>query len=498
MTNLKLRNHLMHSIQRRIRPNFLLALVLCLGLYILTSGDLLRSYHTSVPPHPPDPDTEYLYELDEGIESLGAGAGEEELVSDKVPVINLPPGPQKIRRDGDTRGVILGLRTEGGIIESMQHFVELECIADLLGYRVVLPSVSNGVYSTLHCVGSSDYSLPVSTYFDINRLNVYLSSYSLPPLLNLTSALTRAPSSVLVVFFVYSDDVIVFPHSTAGSFARESLFPSEGPRNYVRDCSRYLVPVSSCVSKELLQLTGRDFQIERSICVDANLPITRKQFVSFLGLTGEQKTVVLVNWNGMKPLNAPGAKATFLDVKSHFTSRCRPPITIPFSQQIQHHSTEYLNSWGLYPKDYVSVYVDLQLIMNEQSNTSTCLEDVLILSSWWMVGEYPNRLAFITSPDFVDYSDRQAVTTKYQEVEDYLKDRLFLGRFETPDIRTDEGGMVKDHGFGFLVETHILAQSNGLIIAGPAHLFTNYPVRPYFYNQHVHDFDFALHVYPCT
>ena len=497
MSKLILRNHLMHSIHRRFRPNLLLVLVLCLGLYILTSGDLLRSYHAPVPPLPPDP--EYLYELDEGIESLGAGAVEEELMSDKVPVINLPPpGLQETRREGDVRGIILGLRTEGGIIESMQHFVELECIAHMLDYRVVLPSVSNGLYSTLHCVGSSDYTLSVSNYFDISRLNLYLSSYGLPPMLNLTSALSRAPSSVLLVFFVYSDDVIVFPHSTAGSFARDGLFPSEGPRNYVRDCSRYLVPVSSCVAKELLQLTGREFQIERSICVDSNLPVTRKQFVNYLGLTGEQRTVVLINWNGMKPPNAPGAKATFLDVKNRFTSRCRPPITIPFSQEILQHSTDYLNSWGLYPKDYVSVYVDLQLIMNEQSNTSLCIEDVFLLSSWWLVAEYPNRLAFITSPDFVDYPDREAVMAKYLELEDYLKDRIFLGRFEAPDILTNEGKMVRDQGFAFLVETNILALSNGLIIAGPAHLPTYYPVRPYFYNQHVHDFDFVLHMYPCS
>ena len=497
MTELKLRNHLMHSIQKRVKPNLLLVLLLCLGLYILTSGDFLRSHRAPVTPLPPDPDSEYIYRLDEGIESLGAVL-EEELLSDKIPGINLPPGPQLTRRESDTRGVILGLRTEGGIIESMQHFVELECIADMLGYRVVLPSVSNGVYFTLHCVRSPEYSLSVSNYFDVSRLNLYLSSYRLPPLLNLTSALSTAPVSVLLVFFVYSDDVIVFPDSSAGSFARDGLFPSEGPRNYVRDCSRYLVPVSSCVSKELQQLTGREFQVERSVCVDSNLPVTRKQFVSYLGLIGEQRTVVLVNWNGMKPPNAPGAKVTFLDVKSRFTSRCRPPITIPFSASIIQHSTEYLNSWGLYPKDYVSVYVDLQLIMNEQRNTTACLENVSILSSWWLMGEYPNRLAFITSPDFVDYPDGDTVIAKYLELEDYLKDRLFLGRFETPDLRSNEGKMVKDPGFGFLVETNILAQSNGLIIAGPALLPSDYPVRPYFYNQHVHDFDFALHVYQCT
>ncbi|KAI6658118.1 hypothetical protein LOD99_15831 [Oopsacas minuta] len=485
-----------HSLQRRIRPNILLTLVLCLGLYILYTGDLLRGYESPVLLVPIDTESDYLYEIDEGLESLEGGPGDDQLVSDSVTGIKLPPVPREVHK-GNTQGIFIGLKTEGSIVEGIQNFIELECIADLLDYRVILPEVSNGKYSTLHCIGSHTHSLSISHYFDITKTNVYLDSYSLPPFSNLSTGLIKAPPSVLLVFFVYSDDVIVFPHSTAGSFARDSLFPSEGPRNYVRDCTRYLGPLNTCVTRELSQLSGRQFQSERSICVDANLPLTRKQFVSYLGLQGEQKTVVLVNWNGMKPPNAPGAKATFLDVKNRFTSRCRPPVTVPFSKEIVYHSSQYLESWGLYPKDYVSVYIDLQIIMNELSNTTSCLEGISILSSWWYVAEYPNRLGFITSPDYVDYPDRQAVMDKYSEIENLLKERLFLGRFDPPEIRSNEGNLVIDHGFSFLVETNILAMSTGLIIAGPAILGANYPVRPYFYNHHVHDFDFVLHIFEC-
>ena len=492
----------MSSVPRgRIRPNLILILILFLGVYILTSGDLLRSAPPD--PAPPEPAPEYVYELEEGLESLGGlegTPGNAELLSDKEPVLKLTLDLQEFSRPdpGGSQGIILGLRTEGSIVESLYNFVELECIADLLGYRVVLPSVHNGKYSTLHCGARTNYSLPISRYFDIERANVFLDSFRLPAFSDLAAGLERAPAQVLLVFFVYSDDVIVFPDSSAGSFARDSLFPSEGPRSYVRDCSKYLDPVSQCVTRELTLLAGRGFALERALCVDANLPISRKQFASYLGLSGEHKTLVLVNWNGMKPPNAPGAKAVFLDVKNRYTSKCRPPITIPFSGEVAAHTSEFLESWGLYPKDYVSVYVDLQLIMNERSNTTDCLEQVSSFIRWWFMAEYPNRLAFITSPSFVEYPDRQAVREKYSEIEEVLRDKAFIGRVEPPEIMSNEGGMVRDHGFAFLVETNLLSLSTGLLIAGPARLSSNYPVRSYFYNQHVHDFDFVMHLFHCS
>ena len=494
----------MSSVPRgRLRPNLILILILFLGVYILTSGDLLRGSHAPAVPSQPYASPEYVYELEEGLESLGGlegTPGNDELLSDKEPVLKLTVDLQEFPRDspGASQGLILGLRTEGSIVESLQNFVELECIADLLGYRVVLPSVANGRYSTLHCGAHSNYSLPLSRYFDIDRANVFLDSFRLPAFTDLTVGLERAPTQVLLVFFVYSDDVIVFPDSSAGSFARDSLFPSEGPRNYVRDCSKYLDPISHCVTRELSLLSGRGFQLERALCVDANIPISRKQFASYLGLSGEQKTVVLANWNGMKPPNAPGAKTVFLDVKNQYTSKCRPPITIPFSSEVRAHTTEFLDSWGLYPKDYVSVYVDLQLIMNERSNTTDCLDRVGSFMRWWFMAEYPNRLAFITSPEFVDYPDRQAVRDKYAEIEEQLRNKAFVGRVDPPEIMSNEGRMVRDHGFAFLVETNLLSLSTGLLIAGPARLSSNYPVRSYFYNQHVHDFDFAMHLFHCS
>ena len=496
---------LMSSVQRgRVRPNLILILFLILGVYILTSGDLIPYFLPPAPPSPSDSTPEYVYELEEGLESLGGlegTPGNDELLSDRDPILKLTLDLQELPRPdppGATQGIILGLRTEGSIVESLHNFVELECIADLLGYRVVLPSVHNGKYSTLHCGTDVDYSLPLSRYFNIDRANVFLDSFRLPGFSNLTAGLLRAPSSVLLVFFVYSDDVVVFPDSSAGSFARDSLFPSEGPRNYVRDCSKYLDPVSHCVTQELTQLGGKEFLLERAVCVDANLPISRKQFASYLGLGGEQKTLVLVNWNGMKPPNAPGAKATFLDVKNRYTSKCRPPITIPFSDEVTFHTNEFLESWGLYAKDYVSIYIDLQLIMNERSNTTDCLERIGSFIRWWFVAEYPNRLAFITSPEFVDYPDRQAVHDKYTEIEEVLRDKAFIAKVEPPEVMSNEGKMVRDHGFAFLVETNLLSLSTGLLIAGPARLSSSFPVRSYFYNQHVHDFDFVMHLFPCS
>ena len=390
-------------------------------------------------------------------------------------------------------------------IEGFRRFVSLQRLVSQIGLLTVLPQVDNGYYFTLNCTYMSARaraSLPINTYFNIEKLQLIMASYNLMPFISREIAKNRIFPALTVVFFVYNEDIIEVPNTPTSGFKkvnnsnlhqefsyyhRDTIFK----HSYATDCGYYLRDLSNCILTQLTELNGVEYQISHVLCVEAMRPSTLENFFKELRLGDNGNTVVLVNWRGYQDTTH-----TKLESKLTLSQPIHDHILIiPFSDLVTKATEKFLSTLWYPYYSYLTAVIDLKTVLDMKLELSTHEFNICIDKLY-------NNIRYINRGYF-----RLVITNAYHpfalEFDNYSRNSLFelvwdkFSHGYTPMVSSHDDlfPSIRDFGLSYLVDVNLVRYSGTTIIM--SRKSRSRSLYSYYYDNHVNDFSLTFHEFEC-
>ena len=387
-------------------------------------------------------------------------------------------------------------------IEGFRRFVSLQRLVTSMGLLTVLPQVDNGYYFTLNCTYRSArarVSLPINTYFNIEKLQHIMTSYNLMPFISRGIAKNRILPILTIVFFVYNEEIIEVPnapmksrfnrilHQEYSYYNRDTILK----RSYTTNCAYHLRDLSNCILNQLIELNGFEYQISHILCVDAMQPITLENFFKELRLVDNGNTIVFVNWRGYQD-----PSRTKTEPKLTLSQPLHDHILIiPFSHLVTKATEQFLSSvWYSY-YSYLTAVIDLKTLLDMKLEL-TAHDFNICIDKLYNNIRYINRgyYRLIVTNAFHPFSlefDNYSKNTLYE----FIWDRFSQGY--TPMVSSHDNlfAGISDYGLSYLVDVNLVRYSGTTIIFSSKSRSRS--LYSYYYDNHVNDFSVTFHEFRC-
>ena len=407
----------------------------------------------------------------------------------------------------ETNGVIYILESPflSDPIESFRPFIRLQKLASRYNYLTVLPQVEDGYYFTLDCTfrsGRVSKPLPISSYFNLDKLQHILMSYNLKSFIPKEYAKNVVFPDLVVVFFIYDHDIIEFPKSPKNTKAkqeefhkeynyihRHTIFKQNNDNSYSKSCNNHLEEMASCIRDELHHLTDGVYTISHVWCLDAKRPISPDSFFDELQLSQNGSTVVFINWNGYQH-----AAQSQLEDKLTFNQPVHDHILIiPFSDLVTKATEQYLsNLWFPY-YSYLTAVIDLNALMDLKIALSTH-EFNICLDKLQNNLKYLHYYRLIVTNAFHPSSlelDNYTAKTLYE----LIWSKFSNGYTPMVDSHTNLIHPITDMGLSYLIDVNLIRFGGAAVVFSP--ISRSRSIYSYYYDNHVHDFSATFQEFDC-
>lgn len=408
---------------------------------------------------------------------------------------------QEFETNSSTNGLVFILESylPADTVEGFRRFLSLQLLISSTGYSTVLPLVRDGYYFTLNCTYRStrvDTPLSIHAYFDIQRLQTILHSYSVREFVSLDKAVKSLFTKVKIVLFVYNEDVVEIPNPSLATEKRSMEF-SYLKRDrilkgkYVNNCFHNLRSLSVYILEELSALSKLELELTGVICVDAMQPVNLKTFHREIGFDTGGTKFVFINWRGYQD-----TKRKVLDPKLTLNQTVHDHILIiPLSHMVTKATESYLSHLSYPTNSYLSAVIDLQHLQNLKQKLSRkdfndCMDQLYYSVRRMYNGYYRLVITSAFHPlreDFDSYSN-----TSLFELVSVRYSRTF-----TP-VAPPHSGLTPfqhDRGFSFLVDLNIVRHGAALVILSDKSEFRS--LHSYYYDYHIADFTNSYKNFGC-
>lgn len=378
---------------------------------------------------------------------------------------------------------------------SLSYFEQLTCgtrnllstgnVAQNLEAKVVLPFLLRSrLYGIPDLISSKevpDIFLPLHTVYDIVRLNETFHSLSNTYLVDYEDFLYNAPREIVMVDLIHRHvapkELSLNKRSIIEIGQRMEIFSYD-----IFNCSRLVFkreqPLLEKI-KLMLRISTRrlgvkKFTIKKYICINPYANITTDELKRFLG--PEPCTILFTQWRGCAyhscDIRAPGNitssfRYRFLYHSNQTKSVPRVnDISLPLSNVIKSTALRYLQRIKLY-SPFISIHIRIEKLsrVNDKINghTACCLGilNLLLKSLEW---RYFNHRLLIT--DIGQYgSDAcydKVCLPHSRKVKGMLKTMGLIQQSFNPSVVNSS----KNPAFASLVEMHMLAQGDRLVVMG--------------------------------
>ena len=378
---------------------------------------------------------------------------------------------------------------------SLSYFEQLSCatrnllsagnIAQNLGAKVVLPFLLRsrlyGIPDLLPDKEVPDIFYPLSTVYDIAQLNMTFHLLSNAYLVDFESFLFNAPREIVIVDFIHRriapKELSLNPKSI--SILYQYFMYS---RSHIFDCTQLVFDQTQELIekiKVMLRISTRrlgvkEFIIQKYICVDLSSDITTDQLKELIG--PKPRTILFTQWRGCAYYSC--------DIKS------RRNITSPFRNRILYHSNhsksiphvkdvilplsttiketakQYLQKINLsYP--FISVHIRIEKLsrVNNRINGHTvCCLSILDSLLKLLKSKYFDRTLLIT--DIGEYGSDACYDKVCLPHSRKVKGMLKTMGLRQLSFNPETFSSSKNPGFASLVEMHMLAMGDRLVVIG--------------------------------
>ena len=378
---------------------------------------------------------------------------------------------------------------------SLSYFEQLTCatrnllsagnVAQNLGAKVVIPFLLRsrlyGIPDLLPDKEVPDVFFPLHTVYDIAQLNMTFHFLSNTYLVDFENFLYNAPREITMVDFIHTrvapKELSLSPRSIAQinhlmNFYSHNIF----------DCTllvrRQKQPLLEKI-KLMLRISTRrlgveEFVIRKYICINPSADVTSDELKKLIG--PELHTVVFTQWRGCAyhscditaPRNISSSfRSRFLYHSNHTKSKPHvKDVALPLSGTIKATAVQYLQKINL-SSPFISVHIRIEKLsrVNDRINGhSTCCLGILHSLLKSLKWKYFNRTLLIT--DIAEYgSDAcydKVCLPHSRKVKGILNTMGLTQHSFNPDIV----GSSKSPAFASLVEMHMLAMGDRLVVMG--------------------------------
>ena len=378
---------------------------------------------------------------------------------------------------------------------SLSYFEQLTCatrnllsagnVAQNLGAKVVMPFLLRsrlyGIPELLPDKEVPDIFFPLHTIYDIEQLNTTFHFLSNTYLADFEDFLYNSPREIVMVDFIHTrvapKDLSLSPKSIA-EINHLMIFNSHN----IFDCTSlvfrrkqsFLEKLTLMLRISTRRLGVKEFVIHKYICINPLVDVTTDELKKLIG--PEPCTVIFTQWRGcayyscdiMAPRKISSSfRNRFLYHSNHTKSKPHvKDIVLPLSSTIKISAAQYLQKINL-SSPFISVHIRIEklFLVNEKINghTECCLGilDSLLKSLKWNL----NHSLLIT--DITEYgSDSCHEKEQCLPHSRKVKRALNTMGLTQHSFNPNAVGSRKNSGFASLVELHMLAMGDRLIVVG--------------------------------
>ena len=379
---------------------------------------------------------------------------------------------------------------------SLSYFEQLTCAtrnllsagntAKNLGAKVVMPFLLRsrlyGIPDLLPDKEVPDIFYPLNTVYDIAQLNMTFHLLSNTYLVDFESFLINAPREIVMVDFIHRHiapkELSLNPKSISEIYKYFMYL-----RNHIFDCTslvfrrtqELIEKIKMMLRISTRRLGVKEFIVQKYICVDLSSDITTDQLKKLIG--PEPRTIVFVQWRGCAYFSCNIVKSP-RNITSPFRNRILyhsnhtkstphvKDVILPLSATIKETAEQYLQKINLsYP--FISVHIRIEKLsrVNDRINGHTvcCLRilDSLLNS---LKSKYFDHTLLIT--DIGEYGSDACYDKVCLPHSRKVKGMLKTMGLKQLSFNPDTFNSSKNPGFASLVEMHMLAMGDRLVVIG--------------------------------